>query len=160
MPRRRYPAECERIIKELYTAIHQGACPPGTPLPDIAELQSRYGTDQSSARAAVECLFQQGIVSFPLEGGGLYFVNFVPTDLSRFHRQARPVPTFRPLMHLHRPAHREWAIERPAETNSLCGMSNDPADGSGRTTDPGASTCPACLKVYAEGGNLLGPHRL
>lgn len=160
MPRRRYPAECERIIQELYKAIHQGEFPPGTPLPPIGELRARHGTDESSASAAVECLFQQGVLAFPLEGDGYYFVKFVPTRLSRFRRRARPVRGFRPLVHLFRPAYREWDVEWPAEANSLCGMSSDPTDGSGRTTDLTASTCPACRKVYAEGGNLRGPHRL
>lgn len=160
MPRRRYLAEGERIVDELYKAIRQDEFPPGTPLPHIEDLRARYGTDESSARAAVECLFQQGVLAFPLEGDGYYFVRFVPTHESRFHQQARPVPGFRPLVHLHRPAYQERNVERPAEANSLCGMSADPADGSGRTTDPTASTCPACRKVYAKGGNLLGPHRL
>jgi hypothetical protein len=160
MPRRRYAADCERIIRQLYRAIRRGECPPGTPLPSIGELRSQYGTDPLSASFAVECLFQQGVVTFPLEGQGRYFVRFVPTRLSRFRTRARPVRAFRPLVHLHRPAYRQWDVDRPAEANSLCGLSTDPADGSGRTTHPAASTCPACLKVYANGGNLLGPHRL
>ncbi|MFD5079663.1 hypothetical protein [Streptomyces sp. NPDC058371] len=160
MPRIRYLAEGERIVKELYQAIRQDEFPPGTPLPCIEELGARHGTDESSARAAVECLFQQGVLAFPLEGDGYYFVRFVPTRASRFRRRARPVRSFRPLVHLHRPAYQEWNVERPAEANSLCGMSTDLADGSGRATDPAEGTCPACRKVYAEGGNLLGPHRL
>lgn len=99
-------------------------------------------------------------MTFPLEGEGRYFVRLVPTRLSRFRTRAKAMNTFRQLVHLHRPAHREWGVERPAEANSLCGMSSSPTDGSGRTTDPAVSTCPACLKVHADGGNFLGPHHL
>lgn len=34
MPRRRFSAECERIVSALYTAIRRGDFPPGTPIPD------------------------------------------------------------------------------------------------------------------------------
>ncbi|MGW6145654.1 GntR family transcriptional regulator [Streptomyces sp. NPDC055140] len=160
MPRRRNSAECERIIRNLYKGIRRGEYPPGTPIPGHEELRTQYGTDPSCARAAVECLFRQGVVTFPLEGGGSYFVTMVPTRSSRFRRWARPTSTFQYLVHLYRPAHQEWGVERIAQAHSLCGMSSAPADGSGRTTNPAASTCPACSKVYANGGNILGPHGL
>jgi GntR family transcriptional regulator len=85
-----------QLANALREQITSGALPPGSPLPSEAEMRATYGVSRPTARAAINALRAEGIVTV-LHGKGS-FVRHTTVPTSHTHHRAithTPRPTSR-----------------------------------------------------------------
>ena len=81
-----------QLANALREQITTGALPPGSPLPSEAEMKTTYGVSRPTARAAINALRAEGIVTV-IHGKGSFVRHATPLTLHTHHRVITRIPT-------------------------------------------------------------------
>ncbi|MGH3887564.1 MAG: GntR family transcriptional regulator [Pseudonocardiaceae bacterium] len=81
-----------QLANALREQITSGALPPGAPLPSEAEMRTAYGVSRPTARAAINALRAEGIVTV-IHGKGSFVRHATPLTRRTHHRSVTRTPT-------------------------------------------------------------------